>query len=386
MPSLIYGINRSGLPVLSIDVPSGDGCDSSIVKGSVVKATSTLCLGAMKLSTVFFPAGSAYGKVGYSPICFDEKLLVGQPSQMEMYTEEDALDFLPAKTYRSTKYTAGKVLIISGCRGMHGAAALAANAALRAGAGLVRAVVPGGIYRDVSAHLLEVIGTPVGSEQDYHFVPEHVPEILPWIEWADSILIGNGLGKDPGTLEFLERIMPSLRGRRVVVDGDGLHYFDPAKPERRQGKELEHFLVTPHAGEYKRLGGNYDYETPMELLENLRTFAKSGSIGIVLKGPTTVFTGPDGKHVIITAGNPGMATAGSGDVLAGILTAFLAKKPREEAAPLAVFLHGRSGDAARRDRGTLGMAASDLILYLPLAIKELEDLLLDLEDDDEEEG
>jgi NAD(P)H-hydrate epimerase len=321
--------------------------------------------------------------VGYSPICFDEKLLVSQPSRMEMYTEEDALDYLPAKTYRSNKYNAGKALIISGCRGMHGAAALSANAALRAGAGLVRAVVPAGIYSDISAHLLEVIGTPVGSEADFFFKPAHLAEIQPWIEWADSILIGPGMGRDPATIEFLELVMPLLHGRRVVVDGDGLIYFDPLKPGRRRGKELDQFVVTPHPGEYKRMGGDYDYETPLKLLDDLRAFAQSGSLGIVLKGPTSVFTGPEGNHVIIPAGNPGMATAGSGDVLAGMLTAFLAKKPREEAAPLAVFLHGRSGDAARRDRGTLGMAASDLILYLPLAIKELEDLLLEFDDEDE---
>ncbi len=383
VPSLIYGINRSELPVLSIDVPSGVFCDSSAIKGSVVKATSTLCLGSIKLSTLFFPASASYGKVDYSPICFDEKMLVNQPSRMDMYTEDDALDALPSKTWRSNKYNSGKVLVLSGCRGMHGAAALAANASLRAGAGMVRAVVPSGIYPDISAHLLEVIGTPVGSATDFCFTPDHLAEIEPWITWADSILIGPGLGKDPRTMEFLNQIMPRLRGLRVVVDGDALSYFDSEHPERRQGKGLEQFVTTPHPGEYKHMGGVYDYEDPMELLNNARQYAESGAISTVLKGPTTVFTGPDGKHIVITAGNPGMATAGSGDVLAGILAAFLTRQSREEAAPLAVFLHGRSGDAARRDRGTLGMAASDLILYLPLAIKEMEDLLLEFEDDEE---
>lgn len=385
LPSLIFGVNRSGLPVLSIDVPSGVSCDSSAIKGSAIKASTTLCLGGMKLSSAFFPARQNFGKVIFSPICFDEKLIVNQPSRMEMYVEDDALDFLPAKTWRSTKYSSGKVLILCGCRGMHGAAALAANAALRAGAGLVRAAVPAGIYRELSAHLLEVIGTPVGAEGDLHFTPDHLPEIQPWIEWADSILIGPGLGKNPLTTEFLNHIMPLLRGRRVVVDGDGLSWFDPLLPERRRGGGMDQFVATPHAGEYQRMGGTYDLDSPADLLANLRSFAQSGSMGVLLKGPTTVFTGPDGKHIVVPSGNPGMATAGSGDVLAGILTAFLAKNPREVAAPLAAFLHGRSGDAARRDRGTLGMTASDLILYLPLAIKEMEDLLLDLEEEDGEE-
>jgi len=384
LQSVIHGINRSGRLVLSIDVPSGIPCDSSLVRGPTVKASATLCLGAMKLSAAFFPSSTAFGKVDYSPICFDEKLLVNQPSRMEMYTEEDALDHLPVKTYRSTKYNTGKVLVISGSRGMHGAAALAANAALRAGAGMVRAAVPAGIYHDISAHLLEVIGMPLGLDGDYCFAPEHIPEILPWLDWADTVLIGPGLGKDPKATAFLEAVMPLLRGRKVVVDGDGLGYFRPDQPERRQGAGLEQFVATPHPGEYHRMGGQYDYEKPLDMLEGLRNFARSGSISVVLKGPTTVFTGPEGKHVVIPAGNPGMATAGSGDVLSGILAAFLAKKTVAQAAPLAVFLHGRSGDAARRDRGTLGMAASDLILYLPLAMKELEDIALYDEDKDGE--
>ncbi len=385
LQSLIHGINRSGIPVLSIDVPSGVTCDSSSVHGPAVRASATLCLGAMKLSATFFPSSSAYGKVGYSPICFDEKMLVSQPSRMEMYTEDDALEHLPVKTFRSTKYSTGKVLILAGSRGMHGAAALAANAALRAGAGLVRVVVPAGIYRDISAHLLEVIGMTAGAESDSAFAPEHIESIRPWLDWADSILIGPGLGKDPRTMEFLNAIMPSLLGRRVVVDGDGLAYFHPDHPERRNGPGLDQFVITPHPGEYRRLGGLYDYDTPLELLEGLRRFAQSGSLGIVLKGATTLYTGPDGRHVVIPAGNPGMATAGSGDVLAGILAAFLAKSTRADAAPLAVFAHGRSGDAARGDRGTLGMAASDLILYLPLALKDLEDARLDLEEEREGE-
>ena len=277
------------------------------------------------------------------------------------------------------------VLLALAALALLGAAALAANAALRAGAGVVRAAVPAGIFHDISAHLLEVIGMPLGSERDFHFKPEHLDALIPWIEWADSILIGCGLGCHSETAIFLERIMPALSGRRVVVDGDGLSYFSSDTPERRGGKGLDQFVLTPHPGEYRRMGGQYDYDAPMALLDGARNFAQSGATGTILKGPTSVYTSPDGDLILIPAGNPGMATAGSGDVLAGILAAFLTKKPREEAAPLAVFLHGRSGDAARRDRGTLGMAASDLILYLPLAIKELEDLLLDLDEDSDGE-
>jgi NAD(P)H-hydrate epimerase len=385
--SLIHGINRSARPVLSIDVPSGVECDSGTIPGPCVRADSTLCLGALKPSAVFFPAGAAYGKVGYSSIAFEEKRLFAQPSRMAMYTEEDALDDLPLKTWKSNKYTAGKVLVISGSRGMHGAAALSANAALRSGGGLVRAAVPAGIYSDLSAHLLEIIGTPIGGDADRHFAPAHAAELAPWIEWADAVVIGPGLGKHPDTRLFFAEVLPLLKDRRVVVDGDALAWFQEA-PAAAPGHAG--FVLTPHAGEYRRMGGVYGREgeatASLEVVRDARAFAGTRGAHLILKGPTTLVAHPEGLVTVTSSGNPGMATAGSGDVLAGILGTLLTQLGPDEAAPLAVFLHGRAGEAARRDRGTLGMTASDLILYLPLALKELEDVLREAGDEDEEES
>jgi ADP-dependent NAD(P)H-hydrate dehydratase / NAD(P)H-hydrate epimerase len=375
--SCIYGMNKSGIPVLSVDVPSGVQCDLSEVPGSAVQATATICLGAIKVSAAFYPSCTFYGRIGYSPICFDERSLVSQPSQIALYTPEDAIDDLPARDFRSNKYTSGKVLVITGSRGMHGAAALASNAALRAGAGLVRCAVPAGIYSDLTPHLLEVIGVPIGENTDYRFTPGHLEEIKAWLDWADTILVGPGMGKHPQTEAFLEKLMPLLKGRKVVVDGDALNWFALEHGERRKGPGLEETVLTPHAGEFKRIGGEWDYDLPLQHIENLRNWVKAGNLPIVLKGATTLFAEPNGKLLVVPAGNPGMATAGSGDVLAGMLAAFLAVRPMTQAAPLAVLAHGKAGDAARKDRGTLGMTASDLILYLPSALKEIEDQIED---------
>lgn len=396
--SLIHGINQSDRPVLSVDVPSGVGCDSGTIAGPAVRADSTLCLGALKLSALFFPAGPAFGKVGYSPIAFGEKLLASQPSRMAMYTWDDALDHLPLKTWRTHKYSAGKVLVIAGSRGMHGAAVLAASAALRAGAGMVRAAVPAGVYDDVAHHVLEVIGTPVGGDDDRYFTPAHVAELAPWIEWAGAIVLGPGLGKHPETLAFLRALEPLLAGRRVVVDGDALALF-AVDPEATTGADANdedeaaaraaagrtHFVLTPHAGEFRRMGGVYDEANPVALIDSARTLAKRLGASLVVKGPTTVSALANGATLVSASGNPGMATAGSGDVLAGIVGRLLSVIPAEDAVPLAVYLHGRAGDAARRDRGTSGMTASDLFLYLPLAIKDLEDALSVDDDEDDED-
>lgn len=381
LASLIHGVNRSGRPVLSIDAPSGVECDRGTVSGAAVRADSTLCLGSLKPSAVFHPAALAYGKLGYSAISFEEKLLAGQPSRLAMYTVEDALDHLPRKTWKSNKYTAGKVLVIAGSRGMHGAAALCANAALRAGAGMVRVAAPAGIHRDLAPHLLEIIGTPLGRDDDFHFNPEHLADLLPWIEWADAVVLGPGLGKHPDTLRFARELLPRLHGRRVVVDGDALALFTP-ETDAGAGGGLEQFILTPHAGEYRRMGGGQPEDAPMELVAGARAFAEARGFTLVLKGATTICARADGQVLLGAGGNPGMATAGTGDVLAGILGCLLTRCSPGDAAPLGVFLHGRSGENARRDRGTLGMTASDLILYLPLAMKELEDILAQNDEDE----
>lgn len=431
--SLIHGVNQSDRPVLSVDIPSGIACDNAAIRGPVVRADSTLCLGALKLSALFFPSGPAYGKVGYSPIAFNEKLLSGQPSRMVMYSWDDALDHLPLNTWRTHKYSAGKVLVIAGSRGMHGAVVLSASAALRSGAGMVRAAVPAGIYPEVSHHVLEVIGTPVGKDTDRHFTPDHVAELAPWIEWAGAIVLGPGLGKHPETIAFLHALEPLLHGRKVVIDGDALALFasdpvvvppaapaaaEPAEtseaadtarttdtsvpPETRSGEPTDAartenpaalaipagrsgFVLTPHAGEFRRIGGVYDEEHPVRLIESARAVARRHGVSLIVKGPATVCVRADGATFVSATGNPGMATAGTGDVLAGITGRLLSVISAEDAVPLAVYLHGRAGDAARRDRGASGMTASDLFLYLPLSIKELEDALsVDEEDEDEE--
>ncbi|MDB5102833.1 MAG: hypothetical protein JWP91_522 [Fibrobacteres bacterium] len=377
--SCIFGMNQSGVPILSIDVPSGVRCDSPHLSGSTVQATATVCMGAMKISAAFYPASLAYGKVGYSPICFDEKLLMSQPSRMRLYTMDDAVTDYPERDYRANKYTTGKVLCISGSRGMHGAAALCSNASLRAGAGMVKLAYPAGIHPETSVHILEIIGVPIGAGQGVgpqgpgHFIPEHMAELEDLIDWADSVLVGPGLGKHPETAAFLQVLIPRLKGKRAILDGDALAYVTVDFPAQADLRGYDNFVVTPHAGEYKRMGGIYDYDQPLELLKNARIWAQGMNLNLLLKGATTIFATPDGRLVVLPVGNPGMATAGSGDVLSGIVAGFMAVKPSDQASGLAAFSHGKAGDLARKDRGTLGLVASDLLLYLPMSLLEIEE-------------
>jgi ADP-dependent NAD(P)H-hydrate dehydratase / NAD(P)H-hydrate epimerase len=378
--SCIFGMNQSGVPILSIDIPSGIRCDIPDAGTGAIEASATICLGAMKISSAFFPASLAYGKVGYSPICFDEKLLMSQASRMRLYTMDDAITDYPERSYKSNKYNTGKVLVISGSWGMHGAAALCSNASLRAGAGIVKLAYPAGIHSETTVHILEVIGVPIGASTGIgsngigHFEPSHLTELIPLIEWADSVLVGPGLGKHPDTVKFVEALIPMLKGKRTVVDGDALGYFQPDFATTQSDlRGFDNFVVTPHAGEYKRMGGEYDYDEPLDLIKTVRAFSQSTNLNVVLKGATTLFASPDGRVVALPVGNPGMATAGSGDVLAGIIAGFMAIKPCDQACTLGTFSHGKSGDLARKDRGTLGMVASDLLLYLPMSLQDIEE-------------
>ncbi|MEO6097478.1 MAG: NAD(P)H-hydrate dehydratase [Fibrobacteria bacterium] len=377
--SCIFGMNQSGVPILSIDVPSGVRCDSPALSGSTVQATATVCLGAMKVSAAFYPSSLAFGKVGYSPICFDEKVLLNQPSRLRLYTMDDAVADYPERDYRANKYTTGKVLCISGSRGMHGAAALCSNASLRAGAGIVKLAYPAGIHPEISVHILEIIGVPIGAQNGVgpqgpaHFKPEHLAELEEMIEWADSVLVGPGLGKHPDTASFLNALLPKLKGKRAVLDGDALSYITIDFPNQADLRGYDNFVVTPHAGEYKRMGGDYDYDNPLELMKKARVWSQGMNLNLILKGATSLFAAPDGRVVVLPVGNPGMATAGSGDVLAGIVAGLLAVRPCDQASALATFSHGKAGDLARKDRGTLGLVASDLLLYLPMALLEIEE-------------
>jgi NAD(P)H-hydrate epimerase len=388
LQSCIFGMNQSGVPILSVDIPSGLRCDVAEVKGTAVQASATLCLGAMKISSAFYPASLHYGKIGYSPICFDEKLLMSQASRMRLYTLDDAAADYPERDYRANKYSVGKVLVIAGSRGMHGAAALCANAALRAGAGMVKLAYPAGIHSEAAIHILEIIGVPVGAGSSGgtggawgvgHFHPEHLAELEPLLEWADSVLVGPGLGKHADTAAFLDRLLPRLKGKRTVLDGDALSWFEPDFQSQADLRGYDTFVLTPHAGEYQRMGGEYRYDQPLDLIKKLRGFAQARNLNLVLKGATTLLAVPDGRVTVLPVGNPGMATAGSGDVLAGTIAGILGVKEPEQAAALGAYAHGKAGDLARKDRGTLGLVASDLLLYLPLA-------LLDAEEGGEEES
>ncbi|WP_066924534.1 NAD(P)H-hydrate dehydratase [Murdochiella massiliensis] len=268
------------------------------------------------------------------------------------------------RTGYKTQY--GKVAVIGGSRGMVGSVYLAAEAALRSGAGLVYAVVPESIASAVQNKLLEAIVRPIPDDGCGHFTVTHLPDVLDAVSDCSSVAIGPGMSRFTEATSFVADVLEQL-SVPCVIDADAINALAPC-PERLKTLEQD-IVLTPHEMEMRRISGK-----PLNLLrahrrETAERFAVDFRAFVVLKGADTVIT--DGKHTTFNpSGTPGMATAGSGDVLTGMLAAFLgAGYPTRTAARLACDLHGLAGEFAAEAVGEECMIASDLLKYLPTAFR-----------------
>ena len=273
--------------------------------------------------------------------------------------ENQVAALLPDRSLEAHKGNFGRVLLLCGSRGYTGAAALAAMGALRCGAGLVYLGVPESIYTIEATKLTEPIVFPL-PDRDGMLSEDAIPEIRALLPRMDAVLIGCGLGVSEGTLAVLKMVLTEFFGP-VIVDADGINLLAQHKDilRGRTGSTI----LTPHAGEFARLGYGGD-----RMLSAKQAAEELTSI-LLLKGHQTVIT--DGNHTYLNlTGNPGMATGGSGDVLAGMITAFVGQRiPVLEATAVAACLHGRAGDICAEELGQYAMLPSDILEVLPRLMK-----------------
>lgn len=274
---------------------------------------------------------------------------------------KDVLEILPERSACAHKGDFGKMLLLCGSRGYTGAAALAAMGALRSGGGLIYLGVPESIYSIEAVKLTEPLVFPLPDSQGM-LSEEAVQHVAERLDGMDALLIGPGLGQSSGTLAVLEYVMSHFRGP-VVVDADGLNMLSMHKNIVRRRTGIT--VITPHEGEFKRLGGSVGADRKAAAEVMARDF---GCI-VVLKGHGTVIT--DGSHTYLnTTGNPGMAVGGCGDILAGMITSFLAQGISPlEASAIGAWLHGAAGDACAQQMGQYGMLPSDMLEVLPRLMK-----------------
>ena len=361
-------INSSGIPVTAIDLPSGLSADRAEPIGDSIRAHITVTLGAPKLPLVLPPGEAHAGNIVVADIGIPPEVIENLAGpRIELLTRESMREMLHPREPDSHKGDFGHVLIVAGSRGKTGAAHLAALGALRSGAGLVSVATPGSVQPIVAAMGAEYM-TVALPEHDGRVSSDAVEQILALEQ--DVIAIGPGLGTGPEITAFVEALI-ERSDCPLVLDADALNAL-AGNTDRLQTGGSRQIVITPHPGEMGRLVGISTEEVQASRLDVARDFAVTNQIYVVLKGYRTLVATPDGKVFINPLGNPGMATGGTGDVLAGVLSAWLAQLLDAEAAcKLAVYIHALAGDLAEADEGEVAMTAGDLAGHLGDAVLEL---------------
>ncbi len=368
METVVADVNGSGIPIVAIDLPSGLSADSHEPIGASIEAGTTVTLGAPKLSLVLPPAETRAGDIVIADIGIPDGVIEAlEGPRVELLTRSAMRDLIAPRQPDTHKGDYGRVLIVAGSRGKTGAAHLAALGALRSGAGLVTIATPACCLPIVAAMAPEYMTEGIDERSD-GLDPEAADRVLEMAR--DVVAIGPGLGQGASTREFI-RTLVDRATMPVVVDADGLNAFSD-DPGRLVGREGRHVIITPHPGEMARLVGMSTDEVQSSRLEIARNFAIEHRVYVVLKGHRTLIATPDEKVFINPTGNPGMATGGTGDVLTGMIGAWLAQLLDAEAAcKLAVYLHGLAGDLAAADAGEVAMTSADLAGQLGTAVLEL---------------
>ncbi len=272
---------------------------------------------------------------------------------------------LPGRRPDTHKGDYGRILIIGGAVGYTGAPTLCARAAVRAGAGLVYLGVPKPIYEITAVKNDEAMPFPLPADAYGGVSPEAADSVLNRLKGCDVCALGPGMGKGEGTAAIIRAVLESGMEKPLVLDADALNVLKPMLPLLRAYPGP--VILTPHGGEFVRLGGENSGDT---VAEACRFSTRTGGV-LVLKNHRTVVAFPDGEVYITTHGNPGMAKGGSGDALTGILAAMLGQLPLRPAVCAGVHLHGLAGDLCAAHLGEYAMTASDLIETLPEATRKM---------------
>ncbi|MDH4222527.1 MAG: NAD(P)H-hydrate dehydratase [candidate division Zixibacteria bacterium] len=376
---VIQLINSSGIKVLSIDIPSGLEADTGSVEGICVKATATSTMGLPKVGQFFFPGKSFCGKVEVIDIGVPQKVIDEQKLNLNLITEEEVKNILPERPGDAHKGTCGKVFLIAGSTGMTGAATLASLSCLKAGAGMAILGAPKTLNEIFEIKLTEVMTKPLPDVKKRGALAlRGLGEIMQILKWADCVALGPGLGQHFETIELIRRLVTRIE-LPMVIDADGLNAI--AKDSSILNQAKAPLILTPHIGELSRLINVPIDEIEKDRIKYARESAKKFNCVLVFKGAPTIIGEPEGQVYVNPTGNAGMATAGSGDVLTGIIVGLLAqmifqknqdiKKSMLESALSGVYIHGLCGDLAKEEKGEMGMIAGDMMEKLPEVLKKL---------------
>ncbi len=367
MARVIKRVAECQRPVVAVDIPSGVEADTGQVHGAAVQAVLTVTFGLVKVGQLFYPGRSHCGALHLANIGFPESILRDAPAQARLLSAEGLQPLVPRRRGDEHKGSCGTVAVVAGSVGMTGAAALTADAALSSGAGRVHLGVPASLNDMLEVKLSEVMTRPLPEVRKRRCLSlRALGPLRAMLTTADVLALGPGLGRYRETAELVRRLVLQTE-LPLVLDADGLSAF-AGRADELKGRSAP-LVLTPHVGEFARLSGldkRQIVEAPMAVAGD---FAGEFGATLVLKGAPTVVALRDGRVAVNATGNAGMATAGSGDVLTGIIAGLMAQGLAEEAAAcLGVYVHGRAGDRAVERLGEWGMRAGDLADEIALAM------------------
>lgn len=356
--SVLNKINvMQGLKV-AIDIPTGIDASTGNILGSCFRADLTVTFGYYKIGHLLYPGKGQCGEVVVSPIGFAPQALSFLESKVYLYEKSD-LSRLPKRKPDGNKGSFGKVAILAGSKDMAGAAYLSAHSALVTGAGLVKVFTHERNRIMLQTNLPEALLLTYGEETQEAVIQEEVRKLY---QWADAVVLGPGLGKNPMSYEIVKAAMQEMI-KPTVIDADAINILSEVPMWIPKQKPM---IFTPHLKELSRIANCSMEQIKEDLIFMARKMAKEYSCVFICKDATTVVADEENQTYINISGNHGMATGGSGDVLTGIIGGLLAQGLNlKEAAGLGTYLHGLAGEEAVKNVGYYGLIARDLIQYIP---------------------
>jgi hydroxyethylthiazole kinase-like uncharacterized protein yjeF len=361
---VIEEMEAAKAPVIAADIPSGVDATTGEVEGAAVHCVATVAFHRPKVGLWVHPGKAYAGEVEVIDIGIPR----GGPARPEAgVIGSGVLREVPRRGAASTKFTSGNVFVIGGSRGLTGAPCMTALAAMRAGAGYVTVGAPASLELNFTVRLLEAMLVGLPEDGDGHLDASGIEPVLQAVKRADAVVLGPGLSKDPDAQALVRGVAHRI-DVPLVIDADGLNalagHIDEILPQRRWPT-----VLTPHAGELGRLLEVDSKDVERSRLRHVREAAVRSKAFVVLKGDDTLVAAPSGRVAISRGGAPGLATAGTGDVLSGVIAAMLAKgMPVAQGACAGVYAHLRAGQIAAAPHGPDGVIASDVIAALPAAL------------------
>ncbi len=366
---VIKKVNASQKYVIAVDIPSGVDSDSGHLIGPHIKANVTAALALLKRSHLLFPAAESMGEIQILDISIPHEAVEKQDIPVAWLELEDIQSLLPKRPTNTHKGEYGHTLVIAGSKGKGGAAGLTGLAALRAGAGLVTLAVPESCHQALEFNPLETMTVALPETKSGCISTKAIDTIIKSLKGKTALAVGPGLSTDKETVQLLEALLPQVECP-LVIDADGINAF--SKSGKLLGQIHADTVLTPHPKEMSRLSGWNVQDILDQRIERAGEFAQENNVTLLLKGAHTLVAFAEGTVLINPTGNPGMATAGTGDVLTGLIAGLISQGLSVPSATAAgAFIHGMAGDLYAEANHEIPLIASDLLDKVPETIKRI---------------